>query len=81
MENCADENGLARKIGNWENVESEGITGVAPEEDHGGQKPIKVADPKLPTQAEMDEHNLTIYLLEIGADIASEVKGVRRIIG
>ena len=40
-------------------MESEGITGVAPEEDHGGRKPIKVADPKLPTQAEIDEHNLT----------------------
>ena len=59
VENCAEELGSAKYIGNWEKSENEGIIDVPPEEDLGVRKPIKVADPKLPTQTEIDEHNLT----------------------
>ena len=59
MENCAERIWSAREIGNWERSENDGIVEVAPEEDRGVRKPLKVADPKLPTQTEIDEHNLT----------------------
>ena len=40
--------------------EGEDKTDEATEEvDNGGRKPIKMLDPRLPTEAEVDEHNLT----------------------
>ena len=59
VENCAEENGSVKKIGNWESTEIEDTVELIPEEDAGVRKPVKVADPKLPTQTEIDEHNLT----------------------